>query len=273
MSTNNHSRLEKVSFQNWPYLKVCAHRGAGKLAPENTLEAFQYGASFGHRMFEFDVKLSSDNISFLLHDDTLDRTTSGKGAATNFTMQELARLNAGLVPLASDTEFGLPANQVIRLPEFRKISAWLLEHGFLANVEIKPSPGREAETGAQIAKECLAMWSAYADSLPSGQTLIPPLLSSFSEVALAAARDAVPELPRALLIHALPTDWLDRCLRLDVIALDCNFRELSAEVIAKAKANQLRVVSYTINDGQIMQRLFGHGLDCAITDSVHLFKP
>jgi glycerophosphoryl diester phosphodiesterase len=273
MSTNNHSRLEKVSFQNWPYLKVCAHRGAGKLAPENTLEAFQYGASFGHRMFEFDVKLSSDNISFLLHDDTLDRTTSGKGAATNFTMQQLAQLNAGLVPLSSDTEFGLQANQVIRLPEFRKISAWLLENGFLANVEIKPSPGREAETGAQLAKECMETWSAYADSLPSGQTLIPPLLSSFSEVALAAARDAVPELPRALLIHALPTDWLDRCLRLDVVALDCNFRELSAEVIEKAKANRLRVVSYTINDGQIMQRLFEHGLDCAITDSVNLFKP
>jgi glycerophosphoryl diester phosphodiesterase len=117
------------------------------------------------------------------------------------------------------------------------------------------------------------MWSAYADSLPSGQTLIPPLLSSFSEIALAAARAAVPELPRALLIHALPTDWLERCLRLDVVALDCNFRELSPEVIAKAKANQLRVVSYTINDGQIMQRLFADGLDCAITDAVHLFKP
>jgi glycerophosphoryl diester phosphodiesterase len=273
MSLNNASRLEKVSFQNWPYLKICAHRGAGKLAPENTLEAFQYGASFSHRMFEFDVKLSSDNISFLLHDDTLDRTTSGKGAATDFTMQELAQLNAGLVPLASDTPFGLPVDQVIRLPELRKISAWLLENNFLANVEIKPSPGREAETGAQIAKECVAMWSAYADSLPSGQTLIPPLLSSFSEVALAAARDAVPELPRALLIHALPTDWLERCLRLDVVALDCNFRELSPEVIAKAKANQLRVVSYTINDGQIMQRLFDHGLDCAITDAVNLFKP
>jgi glycerophosphoryl diester phosphodiesterase len=273
MSSHKISRLEKVSFQNWPYLKICAHRGAGKLAPENTLEAFQYGASFGHRMFEFDVKLSADNISFLLHDDTLDRTTSGKGGAAGFTMQELAHLNAGLVPLAPDTQFGLPADQVIRLPELRKISGWLLENGFLANVEIKPSPGREAETGAQVARECMATWSAYADSLPSGQTLIPPLLSSFSEVALAAAKDAVPELPRALLIHALPNDWLERCLRLDVVALDCNFRELSPEVIATAKANQLRVVSYTINDGKVMERLFADGLDCAITDAVNLFRP
>jgi glycerophosphoryl diester phosphodiesterase len=267
------SRLEKVSFQNWPYLKVCAHRGAGKLAPENTLEAFQYGASFGHRMFEFDVKLSADNISFLLHDDTLDRTTSGNGSAARFTMHELDQLNAGLIPLASNTQFGLPVSHVIRLPELRKIAAWLLENRFLANVEIKPSPGREAETGAQVARECLSMWSAHADNLPIGQTLIPPLLSSFSEVALEAARDAAPDLPRALLIHKLPHDWLHRCLRLDVVALDANFRELSPEVISKAKANQLRVVSYTINDGQIMQRLFAAGLDCAITDAVTLFQP
>jgi glycerophosphoryl diester phosphodiesterase len=273
MSTNNISRLAQVSFLNWPYLKICAHRGAGKLAPENTLEAFQYGASFGHRMFEFDVKLSADNVSFLLHDDTLDRTTSGKGSAAGFTMQELVQLNAGLVPLAPDTQFGLPKEHVIRLPELRLISKWLLKNQFLANVEIKPSPGREAETGAQVAKECLATWSEYANSLPSDQTLIPPLLSSFSEVALAAAGNAVPELPRALLIHKLPHDWLDRCMRLDVIALDANFRELSPEVIAKAKANQLRVLSYTINDGEIMQGLFADGLDCAITDAVHLFRP
>jgi glycerophosphoryl diester phosphodiesterase len=273
MSTNNTSRLEKVSFHNWPYLKICAHRGAGKLAPENTLEAFQYGASFGHRMFEFDVKLSADNILFLLHDDTLDRTTSGKGSAAGFTMQELEQLNAGLIPLASDTKFGLPAEHVIRLPELRQISNWLLQNNFLANVEIKPSPGREAETGAQVARECLAMWSSYANSLPSGQTLIPPLLSSFSEVSLAAAKEAVPELPRALLMHYLPHDWLDRCLKLDVVAIDANFRELSAEVIAKAKANQLRVVSYTINDGEVMQGLFADGLDCAITDAVNLFRP
>jgi glycerophosphoryl diester phosphodiesterase len=240
---------------------------------ENTLEAFQYGASFGHRMFEFDVKLSADNISFLLHDDTLDRTTSGTGSAAGFTMQELQQFNAGLVPLASDTEFGLPAEHVIRLPELRQISIWLLENNFLANVEIKPSPGREAETGAQVAKECMTMWSAHANSLPNGQTLIPPLLSSFSEVALAAARDAVPELPRALLIHQLPSDWLNRCLRLGVVALDANFRELSTTVIDTAKANKLRVVSYTINDGPTMQRLFADGLDCAITDAVNLFRP
>jgi glycerophosphoryl diester phosphodiesterase len=273
MSATQMSRLQQVTFDHWPYPKVCAHRGAGKLAPENTLEAFEYGASFGHRMFEFDVKLSADNISFLLHDDTLDRTTSGKGSAARFQMHELLGLNAGVVSLAATSEFAVPLGHVIRLPGLKEISAWLLKNNFLANVEIKPSPGCEAETGAQVAKECMAMWWAHAETLPDGASLIPPLLSSFSEVSLAAAKQAVPSLPRALLIDKLPSDWLERCLALEVVALDANFRELSPEVIAKAKANKLRVVSYTINESDLMQRLFDCGLDCAITDAVNRFKP
>jgi len=65
----------------WPYPRWIAHRGAGRLAPENTLAAFARGAGHGYRMFECDVKLAADGTPFLLHDDTLDRTTSGRGSA------------------------------------------------------------------------------------------------------------------------------------------------------------------------------------------------
>ena len=61
----------------WPYPRWIAHRGGGTLAPENTLAAFRLGASHGYRMFECDVKLSSDGVPFLLHDDTLERTAVG----------------------------------------------------------------------------------------------------------------------------------------------------------------------------------------------------
>ena len=48
----------------WPYPFWIAHRGAGNLAPENTLAAFKLGASHGYRMFECDVKLSADGVPF-----------------------------------------------------------------------------------------------------------------------------------------------------------------------------------------------------------------
>ena len=266
-------RFTPVTFESWPYPNVCAHRGAGKLAPENTLEALKFGATLGHRMFEFDVKLSADNVAFLLHDDTLNRTTNASGFAGKRLMSELELLDAGKLMGQQVSSFNIAANHVIRIPRLHSIATWLLDNNYLANVEIKPTKGTEAQTGAQVARDCWAVWSQRLQSLPAEQLLVPPLLSSFSEVALAAARDAVPQLPRALLLDRLPNDWLDRCLALDVVALDSNFRALDAQVIELAKANRLRVLSYTINDMNVMKSLFAAGLDCAITDAVDLVMP
>ena len=66
----------------WPYPRWIGHRGAGQLAPENTLAAFRLGAQHGYRMFECDAKLSADDQVFLLHDTTLERTTNGRGLAS-----------------------------------------------------------------------------------------------------------------------------------------------------------------------------------------------
>ena len=80
---------------DWPYPRWVAHRGAGKLAPENTLAAFRLGARYGYRMFECDVKLSADEVPFLLHDASLERTTNGQGIAGQLSWAELSRLDAG----------------------------------------------------------------------------------------------------------------------------------------------------------------------------------
>ena len=68
-----------MSARAWPYPRWVAHRGAGKLAPENTMAAFRLGAQYGYRMFECDAKLSADEVVFLMHDATLDRTTNAQG--------------------------------------------------------------------------------------------------------------------------------------------------------------------------------------------------
>ncbi|MFM2068616.1 MAG: hypothetical protein RLZZ584_3525, partial [Pseudomonadota bacterium] len=79
----------------WPWPRWVAHRGAGLLAPENTLAAFRLGAAHGFRAFECDVKLSADDEPFLLHDATLERTTSGRGRAGDLRWAQLAGLDAG----------------------------------------------------------------------------------------------------------------------------------------------------------------------------------
>ena len=89
---------QPIGENHWPYPRWIAHRGAGKLAPENTLAAFKLGARHGYRMFECDVKLSSDDVPFLLHDSTLERTTSGHGTAGEQPWSALAREVVGFSP-------------------------------------------------------------------------------------------------------------------------------------------------------------------------------
>ncbi len=240
----------------WPYPRHIAHRGAGKLAPENTLAAFRHGASFGYRMFEFDVKLSADGKPVLLHDATLDRTTSGHVRADALTLGELAMLDAG--------GWHSPAFAGEPIPTLAAVARYTRANGFLVNIEIKPVTGAERRTGAAVALDAAALWAGSA---------VPPLLSSFSEAALEAAREAVPTLPRALLMDRLPADWLERLRRLDCVALDANHRELDRQVIEAAHQAGFRVACYTVNDSARAAELLGWGLDALITDAVDRIVP
>lgn len=240
-----------TTLPNWPYPKLCAHRGAGKLAPENTLTSMRVGHAHGYRMFEFDVKLSADNVSFLLHDATLDRTTSGRGRADALPWRELARLDAGGWHSAKY------AGEMV--PTLAAIARWARAHDVRCNVEIKPTPGRERETGAAVALDALALWR---------DAEVPPLLSSFSAIALEAARDAAASLPRALLFDDLPEDWLERLAALECVALDANHKSVDAAVVERAHAAGFRVACWTPNDPSRVAELQAFGVDTVITDAV-----
>ncbi len=237
--------------RDWPYPRLVAHRGAGKLAPENTLTSMRVGHAHGYRMVEFDVKLAGDGVAFLLHDATLDRTTSGRGRADALCWRELSRLDAG--GWHSAQYAGEP------LPTLAAIARFARTHGVACNIEIKPTPGRERETGAAVALDAASLWRD-AD--------VPPLLSSFSDAALAAARDAVPALARALLVDAPGTDWQARLAALDCVALDANHQSLTPELVRAARAAGYRVLCYTPNDPQRVRELAGWDVDGIITDAI-----
>jgi glycerophosphoryl diester phosphodiesterase len=236
---------------DWPYPRVCAHRGAGKLAPENTLAAFRVGYAHGYRMAEFDVKLAADGVAFLLHDDALDRTTNAHGRADALTWRELAQIDAG--------SWHSPAYAGEPLPTLAAIARWSRAHEVAVNVEIKPTHGRERETGAAVALDALTLWSGAR---------IPPLLSSFSEAALDAARDATPDLARAYLTDDLPHDWRDRIARLGCVAMDVKHTLLTRELIGEFHDTGLRVVTWTVNDPARADELLAWGVDTLITDAV-----
>ena len=248
----------------WPYPRWVAHRGAGKLAPENTLAAFRLGARHGYRMFECDVKLSSDGVPFLMHDTTLARTTNSReqlGAAASDIGGEhpwgvLAQLDAG--SWHSRAFAGEP------LPGFGNIARWCLRNGHFLNIEIKPTPGLEHHTGEVVAQHAARLWHGAPT---------PPLLSSFSVDALRGARAAEPGLPRALLLDTLRPGWFDSALELGCVAIVCNHTLWDRTTVTQVQQAGLRALSYTVNDEWAAQRLLALGTDGIITDRVDLFAP
>ena len=79
----------------WPYPRIIAHRGGGTLAPENTLAGMRKAKQLGFAGVEFDVMLAGDATPILMHDETLARTTSGRGAIAATAYRDMLTLDAG----------------------------------------------------------------------------------------------------------------------------------------------------------------------------------
>lgn len=240
----------------WPYPRWIAHRGAGRLAPENTLAAFRLGAQHGWRMFECDAKLSADGVVFLLHDATLERTTSGRGTAGELPWSDLAQLDAGA--WHSRQYAGEP------IPTLENLARWCIANRLLLNIEIKPTPGTEEATGRAVAALAARLWH--------GQN-VPPLLTSFQPLALAGARGAAPHLPRGLLLDKLHEGWLHAAQQLGCVAIVCNHALWDREQVSAVQGAGMRALSYTVNDEWAAERLIALGTDGIISDRVDLFSP
>jgi glycerophosphoryl diester phosphodiesterase len=230
---------------------LLAHRGARRVAPENTLAALRRAAELGASWVEFDVKLTADGVLVLMHDELLDRTTCGRGPVAATHSRDIARLDAG--------SWFSPAFDGEHVPTFAEALALLGELGLGANIEIKPCPDRERETGRAVALATAAGWPA---SLP------PPVLSSFAPDALAAARTAAPQLLRGLLVKAVPADWAARMAALACVSLHAEQSRLTEPTVRAVKAAGVPLMAYTVNDPARARELRAWGVDALVTDDV-----
>jgi glycerophosphoryl diester phosphodiesterase len=241
-------------MKDWPYPRIFAHRGGGNLAPENTLAAVRLGQSLGFKGHEFDVKLSKDGVAILMHDDSVERTTGSVGEAGDLTWSELLQLDAG--------GWHSPLFRGERVPSFEEVARQLRSKGTHANVEIKPTPGHERETGEKVAMQAQLLWS---------DAKVPPLLSSFSFEALMAAKDAAPRLPRGWLTKEFTdADWA-RLSALEAVSLHTDHKRFERTLIAPLHAKGYRVFLYTVNDPEAARELLDAGIDGLFTDNLKEF--
>jgi glycerophosphoryl diester phosphodiesterase len=238
----------------WALPRVFAHRCGGALAPENSLAGLHLAAALGCRAVEFDVMLSADGSPWLIHDETLERTTNGSGHVCASTDAALQRLDAG--------SYRHRAFAGEALPSLEQAALLCRQLGLQANVEIKPAEGFAAITGEVVARRVVELWK--------GAPL--PLVSSFSPEALGAARRVAPELALACLWVRTPADWLATFAEFDAFSLHCAWDKLDDETLQVARARDIPVLCYTVNERAVAESLFARGVSAVFSDRIDLMR-
>ena len=236
---------------------VVAHRGASGGAPENTLGAIRLAAEQGARCVEIDVSISRDDVPYVHHDETLDRCTSGKGRLCERSAEELDALTADRRAIGTGEE-SVDTSRWLGEPLPRLAAAIALcdELGLGLNLEIKPAGGLEERTARAICPLIERYWPAR----------LPFVFSSFSTLALDAARSALPDAARALLVGQVPADWRSRLARHGCRNLHCDGHRLDTATARALRAAGAGLYCYTVNDPELGRRLIDDGVHGVITD-------
>jgi glycerophosphoryl diester phosphodiesterase len=216
---------------------VISHAACGGHAPENTLAGVRAALQIGADAIEIDVQASADGIPVLMHDLTLDRTTSGKGDLASFTAEQLSTLDAG----------GEPVPTFAQTLELTGARALLV-------AEIKRSGCEEA----------------LANVVRSAGALADVMVWSFLPPALEAMRRAEPRLPGGLLVAPQDMgDWpamRELALRLGLQAVSVFHLSLDAEVVSQARRSGLTVYAWTADAEAHIQRLIELDVDGIVTN-------
>ena len=235
---------------------VIAHRGAPRNAPENTLPAMREAARLGARWVEVDVKLTADGKPVIIHDDTVDRTTNGRGLVAGMTLAEIRALDAG-------SHLG-SHHAGTSIPTLEELIETVLELDVGLQLELKPTAGDDVET-AEIALDVLnAVW-------PIGRRKL--FLSSFSVRSLQAARRILPDVPRAFAVMVPPRNPRALLEETDCQILHCLGDLLTDEALAILGDSGIEYAVAVINDRATATRLLAAGAQTILSDIPDLLAP
>jgi glycerophosphoryl diester phosphodiesterase len=216
---------------------IFGHRGARGEAPENTLSGFAHARhTIGVSAFELDVHLSADGELVVIHDATVDRTTNATGAVKDFTVAQLAAMDARSV----HTDWPEPAG----VPTLAQVLAAHAD-GMSFAIEIKTdSPDRLEKVGRLVAEHVKRF------GLEGRATV-----TSFDAVALEIMRDVMPDLPRACIGAYDTPAFLETARRLACRQADMPVARSSPEMVAEAQASGMRVVGWQGNTPEDLETL------------------
>jgi glycerophosphoryl diester phosphodiesterase len=236
-------------FEQLPKPILFAHRGASAYAPENTLAAFELAIRQEAPAIELDAKLSLDGKVVVIHDQTVDRTTSQHGKVNQFTLQRLREMDAG-----SHFDVAFRGEPV---PSLEDVFAAVGQRLYI-NVELTNYASLNDDLPEKVAE--------LVKEYKLEQRV---LFSSFNPIALQRVRRQLPETPISLLAFpgwkgALARGWPGRLLNYQ--ALHPNVADTTPSLVQETHRRGCRLVPWTVNQPEEMRRLFQMGVDGIFTD-------
>ena len=236
---------------------VIAHRGFSGQFPENTLAAFGAAVEVGADMIELDVSLSRDRVPVVIHDETLDRTTSGSGRVQDFTLTELQRLDAGSCFASEFRDARIPTLEEV----FRQVGKQIA-----INVELKPEGFEDNDPEDALEQQVL-------DLIRSHGLAESTVLSSFEWRFFPRIRKHNPEIPLAVLWDEGPLESaLETAQSNRAIAINPDEEKLTPPLVGQVHSAGLRVLSYTVNMRERMREVLSWGVDGLFTNEPVLMR-
>ncbi|MDA8441961.1 MAG: glycerophosphodiester phosphodiesterase [Peptococcaceae bacterium] len=227
-------------------LIVIGHRGAASLAPENTLPSFDVAQKLNVQMIELDVHMSKDMQLIVIHDETLNRTTSGRGPVGAHTLAQLKTLDAGV--------WFKPEFRGSKIPTLEEVYAALPKHIGI-NVEIKTDvthyPGIEAKVLNVVQKF---------------HALHRTIVSSFNWESLTLMHRLEPKLKLGILMHHLEGKVWPMAGLIHAFSLHPPQRLVSSNFVWQAHSWGYKVYPWVVNDPGRVLKLGAMGVDGVITD-------
>jgi glycerophosphoryl diester phosphodiesterase len=219
-----------------------AHRGASGAFPENTVCAFRAAIDAGAEMCELDVQLSRDGAIVVIHDETVERTTDGKGEVAELTLEELKRLDAG----AKFKGGPFKGAQIPTLDEVFSVTSGKCG----LNIELKAG-GLEHQV-AQI----MQARNALADSI----------VSSFDWEYLKNIQQLHFNIRVGLLAEEKPVDLMMNAVAMRAHSINPRWDMVTSDLCKAAHERGLKVYTWTVDADARMRALIACGVDGIMTN-------
>ena len=230
-----------------------AHRGYSVKYPENTLPAFEGAIEAGADMIELDIRISRDGHIVTIHDETIDRTSDGRGRIADLSLADLKRYNY---------RNGHKDLDFVAIPTLEEVLD-RVGNRVLLNIEIKKDPGERE-----------GMEQTLVELLRRKHMTNRVIVSSFNRGALHTVKRIYDSVKTGLVFEGTPLDFREAVTSLSLYSVHPSLKGMDPALLQWAKSRGLLVYAWVAKDRKTVRKCCLHSfIDGVMVNDLELLSP